>query len=106
MLLCGGNSDPTVYFVNTQATSGYFLGNGMPAPLLTVVDIDSAPSGAGDPFAAAKVGFGQAKSAVINGAIAAHVDPVLAVTLKYHGELLPPFCEAAARGFFQSVLAH
>lgn len=106
VLLCGGNADPTVYFANTQATEGYFLGNGMPAPLLTVLDLDSAPSSASDPFAAAKVGFGQAKTAVINGAIAAHADPVLAVTLKYHGELLPPFCEAAARGFFQSVLAH
>jgi pimeloyl-ACP methyl ester carboxylesterase len=105
-LLCGGNSDPTVYFVNTQATAGYFQAKGMPAPLLTVVDIDSAPTSASDPFAAAKVGFGQAKGAVIAGAVAAHADPVLAVTLKYHGDLLPPFCEAAARGFFQNVLAH
>jgi hypothetical protein len=105
-LLCGGNGDPTVYFMNTQATASFFMAKGMPAPLLTVLDIDSAPTSASDPFAPAKAGFGQAKAAVISKAVAAHADPVLAVTLAYHGELLPPFCEAAARGFFQSVLAH
>jgi len=101
----GGNADPTVFYASTQATQAYFLANGMPPAALTVVDVDSAPSGASDPFAAAKVGFSQSKTATINAAVAAKQDPVTAVATAYHGSLVPPFCNAAARGFFQSVLA-
>lgn len=104
-LLCGGNADPAVFYANTQATQAFFLGNGMPAAALTVVDVDSTPTGANDPFAAVKVGFSQAKTATINAAVAANTDPAQAVALAYHGTLVYPFCAAAARGFFQSVLA-
>jgi alpha-beta hydrolase superfamily lysophospholipase len=104
-LLCGGNADPTVFFASTQATQAYFLANGMPTTALTVVDVDSTPSGAGDPFATVKVGFSQAKTAAINAAVAAGQDPTVAVASAYHGSLVPPFCTAAARGFFQSILA-
>ncbi len=105
VLLCGGNNDPTVFYASTQATAGFFTAKGMPAAALSVLDVDSAPSGATDPYAAAKVGFGQAKTATINAAVAAGVDPTNAVASSYHGSLVPPFCTAAARGFFQSVLA-
>ena len=53
-----------------------------------------------DPFAAAKVGFAQSKTATINAAIAAGKDPTTQVVSTYHGGLVPPFCNAAARGFF------
>ena len=55
---------------------------------------------ASDPFAAAKVGFAQSKTATINAAIAAGKDPAAQVAMTYHGGLVPPFCNAAARGFF------
>jgi acetyl esterase/lipase len=106
VMMCGGNGDPTVFWVNSQATAGFFMAKGLPAAALTVLDVDSAPTGATDPFAAAKVGFAQTKAAAINAAIAAHVDPAVAVGSAYHGSLVPPFCQAAARGFFQNVLAH
>ncbi|MES2071834.1 MAG: lipase family protein [Pseudomonadota bacterium] len=106
VMLCGGNGDPTVFFASTQATAGYFLAKGLPAAALTVLDVDSAPTGATDPFAAVKVGFAQTKAGAIAAAIAAHVDPAVAVAGAYHGTLVPPFCTAAARGFFQQVLAH
>ncbi|NEX60665.1 alpha/beta hydrolase family protein [Noviherbaspirillum galbum] len=104
-MMCGGNGDPTVFFASTQATQAYFLGNGMPASALTVVDVDSTPTSAADPFAAVKVGFGQSKQQAIAAAVAAKQDPTTAVAASYHGTLVPPFCNAAARGFFQSVLA-
>jgi hypothetical protein len=103
--MCGGNADPTVYYANTQATQAYFLANGLPAQALTVVDVDSAPSGATDPFAAAKLGFAQFKA---NTAAAAGSNATLqtaAVAAAYHGTLVPPFCNVVARGFFQTVLA-
>ena len=50
-----------------------------------------------DPFAAAKVGFAQTKAAM---AAAAGANAAAVVTGSYHGTLVPPFCNAAARGFF------
>jgi len=104
VLLCGGNADPSVFFPSTQATAGYFQANGMPGALLTVLDVDSAPTGVSDPFAAAKVGFAQAVTSTINAAVAAGADPTQAVAAAYHGTLVPPFCTVSARGFFQTVL--
>jgi hypothetical protein len=42
---------------------------------------------------------------VIAAAQAAGQNPATAVASAYHGTLVPPFCNAAARGFFQQVLA-
>jgi dienelactone hydrolase len=105
VLLCGGIADPTVFFnVNTQGMQALWSTPGSPliapAGVVTVLNVDSAPTGATDPFAAAKVGFAQAKAAA---AAAAGTNPVAqaqAVTAAYHGGLVPPFCNAAARGFF------
>jgi dienelactone hydrolase len=99
VLLCGGNGDPTVFFsVNTQGMQGLWTNPAsplvLPAGLLTVLDVDSAPTGATDPFAAVKVGFAQAKAATFAAGGA------LGVVGAYHGGLVPPFCNAAARGFF------
>jgi pimeloyl-ACP methyl ester carboxylesterase len=104
-MLCGGNADPTVFYANTQAMQAFFLSQGMPAAALTVLDVDSSPTSATDPFAAAKVGFGQAKTATINAAVAANANPTQAVATAYHATLVYPFCAAAVRGYFQSVLA-
>jgi len=102
-LLCGGNADPEVFYSNTQAMQTFFLSKGMPAAALTVVDVDSSPTGVTDPFATLKVGFSLAKAATAHAA-AANADPDQAVATDYHGVLVPPFCMAAARGFFQNVL--
>lgn len=105
VMLCGGNADPTVFFASAQATKGFFVAKGLPDPMVTLLDVDSSPSSAADPFAAAKVGFGQVKKATIDAAVAAGQNPAVAVANVYHGGLVPPFCNAAARGFFQQVLA-
>lgn len=98
MLLCGGNADPTVFFaLNTQGAQAYFGSKGVPAQAVTVLDVDSAATGATDPFALAKGGFAQSKAAT--GA-AAGANAASAVAQAYHGGLVPPFCNAAARGYF------
>lgn len=99
VFFCGGAQDPTVNFASTQATAGYFKARGLPAAALTVLDMEAPVTGATDPFAAAKLGFAQSKAATL-----AAGGPTAVVTA-YHGSLLPPFCLAAARGFFQQVLA-
>jgi len=110
VLLCGGSNDPTVFYnVNTQLMQGFWTSPSPAAPtagLLSVVDVDSAP-GVGDPYAAAKAGFGQAVTSTASAAVAAGASDggAAAVTQAYHGALVPPFCNAAARGFFQQVLA-
>jgi acetyl esterase/lipase len=92
MLLCGGNGDPTVFFsANTSTAKAYFTGKGVPDQAVTVLDVDSAPTGMNDPFLLAKGGFAQAKAAAGDAA---------AVLQAYHGGLVPPFCNAAARGYF------
>jgi hypothetical protein len=101
VLLCGGNADPSVYYALNTSVMQQFWTPQLAAPqLLTVLDVDSNPTGATDPFAAVKVGFATAKAAVIAGAIKQGVDPTLAVAVFYHGTLVPPFCGAAHRGFF------
>lgn len=111
VLLCGGANDPTVFFsLNTQLMQGFWTSPSPAAPaagLLQVLNVDSTPTSASDPFAAAKVGFKQAVTATATAAVTAGAKDsgAAAVTQAYHGGLVPPFCNAAARGFFQQVLA-
>jgi acetyl esterase/lipase len=103
VLMCGGANDPTVNFLSTRATAGYFRARGMPAAALTVVDLeDNATT---DAYSAARAGFAQAKSTLAQNTSGSDADKARAVTLAYHGTLAPPFCLASARGFFQGVLA-
>jgi Prolyl oligopeptidase family len=98
MLLCGGNADPTVFFsVNTQTMQAFWAG--LPAGAVTVLDVDSLPTGPTDPFAAAKLGFTIAK-ANTSAAAGGGAPGQNAVVQAYHGTLVPPFCSAAALGFF------
>jgi pimeloyl-ACP methyl ester carboxylesterase len=105
VLLCGGHGDPTVFWASTQMTQGYFTAKGMPAALLQPaldVDVDPATINPADPFAGPKMIFNQLKAKT---AAAAGANAATAVVTAYHGSLVPPACGAAARGFFQSVLA-
>lgn len=103
VLMCGGANDPTVNFVSTRATAGYFRAKGMPASALSVVDLED--SAAVDAYATARAGFAQAKDLLAQSTTGSAADKAQAVTLAYHGTLAPPFCLASARGFFQGVLA-
>lgn len=98
MLLCGGNADPTVFFsVNTQGAKAYFNGKSVPDAMVKVLDVDSAF--AGDGFDTARGGFAQSKAATLSSGGAT------AVSQAYHGTLVPPFCNAASKGYFDSILA-
>ena len=111
VLLCAGSGDPTVFYsVNTQLMQGFWSSPSpaaAPAGLVTVLNVDSAPTSATDPYATAKGGFSQAKASTAAAAVAAGASDggAAAITLAYHSTLVPPFCTAAARGFFQQVLA-
>jgi Secretory lipase len=113
LLMCGGNADPTVFFVSSQLTQAYFQAKlvGPAQALSTLVDVDSSPTSASDPFAQAKGGFAQAKAATGAAAAAAvaaaggdaaaqAIASARAIVQAYHGSLVPPFCNAVARGFF------
>ncbi|RZL65223.1 MAG: alpha/beta hydrolase [Variovorax sp.] len=103
VLMCGGANDPTVNFISTRATAGYFAARGMPPAALTVVDLED--TAVNDAYASARGGFAQAKAGLAASTEGSEEDKARAVTLAYHGSLVPPFCLAAARGFFQGVLA-
>ena len=93
-LLCGGNSDPTVFFFNTTLMQHYWTSN-PPAVAPVILDIDSAP-GANDPYATLKGEFSVAKGIVdAQGGEA----EVLAA---YHATLVPPFCLSAVKSFFDA----
>jgi Prolyl oligopeptidase family len=93
-LLCGGNSDPTVFFFNTTLMQNYWLSH-PPAVAPVILDIDSAPA-ANDPYATLKTEFGIAK-----GVIDAQGGES-AVLAAYHATLVPPFCLSAAKLFFDA----
>ena len=97
--MCLGAQDPTVFGSNTSDAAAYFASKGA-SSLVRVFDLESAAT-VGPTLAGA---FAQAKA----GAAA---DPTLGaspaerVLGAYHGSLVPPFCNLAVRGYFQSVLA-
>ena len=93
-LLCGGDSDPTVFFFNTTLVQQYWQAH-PPATAPVVLDVDSAAS-SGDPYASLKAGFAAAKALVaLDGGDAA-------VLAAYHATLVPPFCLSAVKSFFDA----
>ena len=103
VMMCGGANDPTVNFLSTRATAGYFTTRGMPSAALTVVDLEDTSRT--DAFSSARAGFATAKANLSNSTPGTPADKASAVFQAYHGSLVPPFCMASARGFFQTVLA-
>jgi len=100
LLLCGGDSDPVVFYFNTQLMQGYWTAHA-PSATVTVLDVDSAV-GANDPYASIKDAFHAAKAAaaaaaVVGGATDGGASAVLA---DYHAGLVPPFCLYAVAKFF------
>jgi pimeloyl-ACP methyl ester carboxylesterase len=100
LLMCAGDEDPEVFFFNTQLMQAYWAANSPAAPV-TVVDINSSPT-PNDPYADEKIGFAAAVKAVEVAAIAGGaIDGGHAAVLQdYHAQLVPPFCLATAKSFF------
>ncbi len=103
VLLCAGNLDPTVFYLNTQLMQGYWAATAPTAPV-TVLDIDSAPS-SGDPYETEKEGFATAKDLVAAAAVAGGATDggASAVLSAYHAGLVPPFCLSAVKSFFDGL---
>lgn len=100
VLLCGGDGDPTVFYLNTQLMQGYWAAQA-PSAQATILDVDSAV-GSNDPYADEKNGFAAAKAVVIAAAIAGGAGDggASAVLADYHAGLIPPFCLHAVEKFF------
>ena len=103
MMLCGGAQDPTVFFyVNADYFAATHAGN----PYLRILDLENSyPVSQGTvtqvPAALLQGGFALAKAnvAASAGGGAAGQQAVIAA---YHGSLVPPFCAAAVRGYFDA----
>jgi poly(3-hydroxybutyrate) depolymerase len=101
-LLCGGQNDPTVYFLNSQAMAGYWADvAGSVPPNFALLSVDTNPNpqmqnstaGSG-PFAGLQNAFTQEYNGDLgtNGYAQAQAD--------YHGTLVPPICAAAVFEYF------
>jgi Prolyl oligopeptidase family len=102
MLLCGGDSDPDVFFFNTQLMQQYWTTN-PPTTAFTVLDVDAAPSGS---YAAYQRAFAALKAAVAASAVigGATDGGALDVLEDYHAGLVPPVCLGAVKAFFDTQL--
>ena len=101
-LLCGGNSDPEVFYFNTTLMQNFWLSH-PPAVAPVILDIDS-PVATGDPYGSAKTGFAAAEGIVrANATLGGATDGGDAAVLDaYHAGLVPPFCLSAVKAFFDA----
>ncbi len=89
MLLCAGNADPAVLYLNTELMQNYWSSE----TTVTVLDIDS-DVGTDDPYEDQKTRFAAVKEIVELGGGG---DEVLQL---YHAGLVAPFCLSAVKSFF------
>ena len=103
VLLCAGDMDPLVFWLNTQLMQSYWAAHAPASATISVLDLESAAS-ANDPYAGLKKDFAVAKAAVAATAIAqgATDGGELAVANVYHTVLVAPFCFAAAKTFLDN----
>ena len=92
MLLCAGNADPTVLYLNTALMQNYWSST----TAVAVLDIDSDIA-SGDPYEPQKAQFAVAKEAV------RLVGGDEEVFEKYHAGLVAPFCLSAVKSFFDGM---
>ncbi|MFM0345583.1 alpha/beta hydrolase family protein [Paraburkholderia sp. RL17-347-BIC-D] len=104
VLMCGGESDPTVFFFNARIEQAYWQNAKVPAGLTSVLDVDSPVAGPGDPYASIKREFASAKAEVASQAVAGGATDggASAVLRAYHGQLVASFCLVVARAFFDT----
>jgi hypothetical protein len=100
VLVCAGDSDPTVFYFNTQLMQDYWTASAPGSPV-TVLDVDSSVA-SNDPYENEKKGFATAKTAVAAAAVlgGASDGGAMAVLQAYHATLVPPFCLYAVKSFF------
>ena len=103
VLLCGGDADPVVFWLNTQLMQGYWAAHPPASAAITVLDLESAVS-ANDPYATPKHDFGVAKQTIAADAVlhGATDGGAFAVAAAYHARLVAPFCFTAVKSFFGS----
>jgi len=89
MLLCAGNADPAVLYLNTELMQNYWSS----ATTITVLDIDSDVT-SGDPYESQKNAFAVAKELL---ELAGGNTEVLE---NYHAGLVAPFCLSAVKTYF------
>jgi hypothetical protein len=93
MALCGGAQDPVVFFaVNTPVAQAAFGSRNALVPVFNLEARSSLPAG---PLGDAIYGGFQGQKTALGAAAVG----------QYHGGLVPPFCTAVVRGYFQQVLA-
>jgi hypothetical protein len=101
VLLCGGDVDPLVFWLNTALMQDYWASHAPPSAAIGVLDLESAvvPN---DPYGDLKQGFEAAKALVAANAVAqgATDGGAFAVAEAYHATLVAPFCFTAVRSFF------
>jgi hypothetical protein len=100
VLLCAGDQDPTVFYLNTDLMHQYWAANA-PSAAVTVLDVDSAVA-SNDPYTDLKNGFAAAKAAVAASSVAGGASDggAMAVLQAYHAGLVPPVCLSAVKSFF------
>jgi alpha-beta hydrolase superfamily lysophospholipase len=98
--MCFGSADPTVFATNSVEAATAFNTRGVGALVKTFNVEDAASVGA-----AVAGGFQAAKAATATDPNAPGASPAEKVVQAYHGGLVPPFCNAVTRGYFQGVLA-
>jgi dienelactone hydrolase len=91
-LLCGGNADPVVFFLNTQLMQGYWAMSAPNSPV-QVLDVD-APASLGGPYQSLRQKFEDTKT------LLQWIEGTGSVRENYHDILVPAFCVQAARSFF------
>lgn len=101
VLLCGGDVDPLVFWLNTELMQGYWASRAPASAPISVLDLESAAS-SNDPYASLKKDFAAAKDLVAAAAVAqgATDGGALALAEAYHTLLVAPFCFAAVKSFF------
>jgi hypothetical protein len=102
ILLCAGNADPSVFYLNTRLIQELWAVNASGSQV-TVLDVDS-PVSSGEPYANVKTAFAAAKAAVAAAAVAGGATDggAAAILQVYHADLVPPFCLVAAVSFFEN----
>jgi predicted esterase len=98
--MCMGAADPTVFATNTSDAATAFTKAGAGA-LVRVFNLEDATT-VGAQVAG---GFQAAKAATAADPNASGASAAEKVVQAYHGSLVPPFCNAVTRSYFQQILA-
>jgi hypothetical protein len=99
--VCGGDQDPTVFWLNTQRMQDDLATHAPTSTACKVLDLDGAQTSA-DPYGSIKSQFEAAKQLLATSALLQRATDAgaSAVADAYHSTLVPPLCLAAVISFF------